>query len=337
MTSRPRRLSARTFGWLAGAALVAGAVTSAQAAAVLFPIDWTPFHIQASPDFIAHINGEPTRQDVAIAVVMPGQSVRVAADRLSDKADLVLDDPAGQRLARRPLSSRAAWRWRAPDTPGVYQLTLRNRATTAALHIQVFVETPFDISQTELAGYHIGQYQSRPRHDNPIYAPPKGLIRVTPAMADIEVAPGLYLGDFLCHQQPEQWPKFLRLEPRLLTKLQAITQAVRATGIRLDALTVMSGYRTPWYNQDIGNTTVYSRHLYGGAADIFVDTTGDGDMDDLNADGVIDVEDARWLAQLIEQVDDAHPAFAGGLSAYPGNAFHGPFVHVDVRGTAIRW
>ena len=99
----------------------------------------------------------------------------------------------------------------------------------------------------------------------------------------------------------------------------------------------MSGYRTPWYNADIGNTTVYSQHLFGSAADIFVDADGDGRMDDLNGDSAVDTADARWLADLVEAVVAEQPSLAGGMSVYPANAAHGPFVHIDVRGVRARW
>lgn len=338
MPGHGRRLGLAIGGCLFALGLPPGLAPIAAASAFVLPLDGTPATIAATPDFATRVNGQPASGDVALAVVMPGGAVTIAASRLASNADLILDTPAGSKSARRAdRSTQPRWRWTAPSQPGRYRLTLRNRTTTGALHINVLVETPFDSHDTRIGGYRIGAYQQQPRHDNPIYKPPAGLIRVTPDTAGTPVAPGLELDDFVCHQKPHQWPKYLRLAPHLLTKLNAISHAVRATGIPMHALTIMSGYRTPWYNADIGNDTVYSRHLYGGAADIFVDTNDDGTMDDLNGDGRVDVADARWLARLIEQVDAAHAELAGGLSAYPGNSFHGPFVHVDVRGTPVRW
>lgn len=60
-------------------------------------------------------------------------------------------------------------------------------------------------------------------------------------------------------------------------------------------------------------------------------------MDDLNGDGRVDIGDAEWLGVIVEQVDAAHSEWAGGLSVYKANAHHGPFVHVDVRGSPVRW
>ena len=52
--------------------------------------------------------------------------------------------------------------------------------------------------------------------------------------------------------------------------MELILQRLNAKGYRCDSFHVMSGYRTPYYNKAIGNVK-YSRHIYGGAADIFID------------------------------------------------------------------
>jgi hypothetical protein len=41
-------------------------------------------------------------------------------------------------------------------------------------------------------------------------------------------------------------------------------------GHNVDGLTIMSGYRTPFYNRAIGNVP-NSRHVFGGAADFYID------------------------------------------------------------------
>jgi hypothetical protein len=77
--------------------------------------------------------------------------------------------------------------------------------------------------------------------------------------------------------------------------------------------------------------------MYGDAADIFLDADGDGQMDDLNGDGRVDMQDARWLAAVAESVEAAHPEVTGGIGIYRANGVHGPFVHVDTRGFRARW
>ena len=77
--------------------------------------------------------------------------------------------------------------------------------------------------------------------------------------------------------------------------------------------------------------------MYGGAADIYVDADGNGSMDDLDGDGRVTVRDAGWLAGLAARVESAYPEVTGGIGIYRATAAHGPFVHVDVRGTPARW
>jgi uncharacterized protein YcbK (DUF882 family) len=102
----------------------------------------------------------------------------------------------------------------------------------------------------------------------------------------------------------------------------------------------MSGFRTPQYNQQgvgAGGRVQDSRHQYGDAADVYV-VNGDRDwMSDLNRDGRVDTRDANVLAQAAERVEREHPDLIGGVGIYRATSAHGPFVHIDVRGTRARW
>ncbi len=65
-------------------------------------------------------------------------------------------------------------------------------------------------------------------------------------------------------------------------------------------------------------------------------------MDDLNHDGEIDYRDVAILYNIINNIDDMYgepsdKSFVGGLGVYEKTAYHGPFVHVDVRGFRARW
>ena len=62
-------------------------------------------------------------------------------------------------------------------------------------------------------------------------------------------------------------------------------------------------------------------------------------MDDLNQDGRIDRKDSQWLANFIERMSQRGDfgRRIGGLGVYSANSAHGPFVHVDVRGSRARW
>ena len=186
--------------------------------------------------------------------------------------------------------------------------------------------------------YMIGTYVVRAGGAGDANEAPRGFIQVTQDLLDLPVSPHFRLGQFLCKQE-SAWPRYMALREPLILKLETVLQKVNAAGIRADGFTVMSGFRTPHYNAAIGNRTTSSRHLYGGAADIFIDEDGDGRMDDLDRDGRHDRRDAEMLYRLIDGLSrEPAPAFVpGGLSAYAANAAHGPFVHVDARGVRARW
>jgi uncharacterized protein YcbK (DUF882 family) len=83
-------------------------------------------------------------------------------------------------------------------------------------------------------------------------------------------------------------------------KLELILEKVNEKGYICETLHVMSGYRTPYYNKAIANVK-YSRHVYGGAADIFIDEKPkDGMMDDLNKGGKIDYHDAAIIYNIVD-------------------------------------
>jgi hypothetical protein len=191
-------------------------------------------------------------------------------------------------------------------------------------------------------GYRVGfwpgeraQNRSRAR-----YTLPAGFLEVTPENQDLPLSTHFRVRDFLTHDQQNTWPKVLVIQLPLLDKLELIAEALQALG-KPPALRVMSGFRTPQYNAlgvgPRGGRARDSRHMYGDAADIFVDADGDGRMDDLDGDGRVTVKDARWLARVAAEVEAEHPPVTGGIGIYHATAVHGPFVHVDTRGTPARW
>jgi uncharacterized protein YcbK (DUF882 family) len=102
----------------------------------------------------------------------------------------------------------------------------------------------------------------------------------------------------------------------------------------------MSGFRTPQYNQKgvgPGGRATDSRHQFGDAADVFVDNDGNGRMDDLNRDGRIDHRDAQVILDAAERIERAYPTMVGGGGLYRATRAHGPFAHIDVRGSRARW
>lgn len=172
------------------------------------------------------------------------------------------------------------------------------------------------------------------------YANPAGFIEVTRDNADTRISEHFRLRDFLTHDQQNVWPKYLVLREELIDKLELVIGELQASGVPVRHVTVMSGFRTPQYNESGGDPNgraELSRHQYGDAADIFVDDDGDGRMDDLDGNGRVDARDAKVIQDAVNRVDAKHPEFVGGVGLYRATAAHGPFAHVDVRGYKARW
>lgn len=261
--------------------------------------------------------------------VLPGSRVTIAAP---GGEELVIDAQVG--TLRR---EGGPWVWTAPDRPGVYGARVTG-PNGRWIHLNLVVmERWAGNSQPSMRGYRIGEYRPRPRNRGREYEPPAGFVVVAEDDRDILVSPHITLGDLLCKQPGE--PRLVHYTPHLIRKLEAVLQEVNRRGIRAPALTVMSAYRTPAYNLAIGNRTFLSRHLWGDAADIYIDMDGDGNMDDLNQDGRQDRRDAEHLAAVIDEMmgRNAGDVRPGGMSVYGSNAAHGPFVHVDARGQRARW
>tara|TARA_B100001564_G_scaffold355373_1_gene367573 strand:+ start:1465 stop:2409 length:945 start_codon:yes stop_codon:yes gene_type:complete len=232
-----------------------------------------------------------------------------------------------------------SWEWKAPSVPGLYPINLQTNDNSKNMVLNIFVMRPSkELKDGKLDGYNIGNYPSKPFKGLPIYGVPKGFIEVTEQNINTAISPHFTLGQFLCKQPSTASKKFLILRPELLLKLERILQEVNKQGYVANSFFIMSGYRTPFYNNAIGNGK-YSRHIYGGAADIYIDTTPrDGSMDDLNKDGKINRKDAAVLYDLIEKLSKQEGwKHIGGLGEYGVSHTHGPFVHVDARGFRARW
>jgi hypothetical protein len=199
----------------------------------------------------------------------------------------------------------------------------------------------------EKLGGRIGEYrmgfwpaEKGRRTPSPAYANPEGFIEVTPENEDTRISEHFRLRDFLTHDQDAVWPKYLVLRAPLVDKLELVIAQLESRGIHVSHMQVMSGFRTPLYNAragERGGRSKISRHMYGDAADVFVDNDGDGRMDDLNHDGRIDYRDARVILDAVDQVEREHDDLVGGVGVYRATHAHGPFAHVDVRGNRARW
>jgi hypothetical protein len=277
------------------------------------------------------VNGHIIPYPVFAIFVMPGSSISVGFVDASGGATVSL---AGREVNRETSELRAS------EKPGMEILEIHNKASGETCLINVFTMVPAaNVGKSgRLNGYRIDKYPSTPLRGLDIYLPPDGFVEVTRENAHVAVSPNFTLGEFVA-KQASGYPKYLVLRPSLLLKLENILASLNNAGYPTADLVIMSGYRTPYYNRAIGNVQ-YSRHVWGGAADFYLDEApADGKMDDLNKDGRVDRDDARWLADFINKMSrqGAFGPRIGGIGVYGSTSAHGPFVHVDVRGTRARW
>ena len=167
------------------------------------------------------------------------------------------------------------------------------------------------------------------------YLPPKGFIEVNASNLERFVSQHYRLRDFISHLNVP-FPHYIALSPALLLKLEWLTLYLKQYSQNPEArLTILSGFRTPRYNQTVAGA-LWSRHIYGDAADLIVDLSPeDGFMDDLNCDGLIDREDVMVLARFIEEVD-SKTGLRGGMGVFDRGK-NGPSLHIDTRGFNARW
>jgi uncharacterized protein YcbK (DUF882 family) len=261
--------------------------------------------------------------------------------------EAVVDEPAEEATAHyqpekgQPSSSDD---FRAPARPGVYKLAVElGKAQRAVEDLRIITMVPFDAKKDGRIGlYYLGRwpFEGGGRPPSASYANPAGFVEVTRENRDLRVSEHFRLGDFLTKDQPDVWPKYVLIDPRLLDKLELVVAELEKDGHDVRHVGVMSGFRTPRYNTSGGNTqgrANLSRHMFGDAADVFVDNDQDGWTDDLDGNGRVDVRDAEVIARAAERVEARYPALVGGIGIYTACCGHGPFAHVDVRGRRARW
>jgi len=236
-------------------------------------------------------------------------------------------------------NSNFVWTVTAAKKPGLYPVRFTDEGTGDSILLNVFVMVPMSqVKNGQINGYKIGKYPAPSPDKALMYPQPQGLIEVTNDNKHTLISPHFRLGQFLC-KQSGSYPKYLVLRERLPLKLEALMQELNDLGVPCSSLSIMSGYRTPHYNRSLGNVK-YSRHMWGDAADIFIDSEpGENYMADLNGDGKRDIRDGDLLFDTLKNIEK-EPGFAhyvGGLGKYKATASHGPFVHVDARGAPKRW
>jgi uncharacterized protein YcbK (DUF882 family) len=287
------------------------------------------FITDAMLGFLNPLRGESG--EVRFTTITPGAKIAGAPGNVS----AVLSGQSGEAVSPS---------FTAPDRPGIYKLAVQvDRARRAIDDLNIITLVPITKKQKGKIGlYYLGNwpFESGGKPRTPTYAPPNGFIEVTPQNQNTFVSEHFRLRDFLTKDQPNVWPKYLVLNPKLIDKLELTVQELEAQGVDVRHVQVMSGFRTPRYNHSGGNTAGranLSRHMYGDAADVFVDNDRNGNMDDINGDGRIDTRDADFMGKAVERVERKYPSLVGGIGVYSACCGHGPFTHVDVRGHRARW
>jgi len=237
-----------------------------------------------------------------------------------------------------------------PHGVGVWNIAVAiGNAIRPVSDLSVITTLPFNAKNKGRIGlYYIGNWPAERSRGKvgpskapaTAYANPSGFIEVAQQDADTYISEHFKLRDFLTHDQPNVWPKYLVLQMKLVDKLELVLEDLSAHGVDVSGVRVMSGFRTPQYNATGGNPqgrAALSRHMYGDASDIYIDSNHDGVMDDLNHDGRISMDDSKVIEAAVDRVDAAHPELVGGAGIYPAGPGHGPFIHIDTRGYRARW
>lgn len=305
------------------AGIISRALTDSRAPSVAYLTN-------AAIDFVDPLRGESGK--LRASLEQPGAALHT--DTLPEGAAVTFSSGASAES-----TSVAA----APQSTGIWSLAIAiGNAIKPVTDFSVITLKPASAKRAGRIGlYYIGNWPStRGKSVKARYDAPRGFIEVTRDQQDTELSDHFELRDFLPHDQANVWPKYIVVDMKLVDKLELVLAELEKQGIPSRGVRVMSGFRTPQYNRGGGDPrgrATLSRHMYGDAADIFIDNNGDGRMDDLNHDGRVNIADARVVLAAANRVEAAHPSLIGGVGVYSGTSAHGPFTHIDTRGYPARW
>ncbi len=333
------------IGWVVA---VASADTAEESAALRASITGSPLNPSGAPPNaylldaaigqIATMSGYAGESgQLRVIVRAPGDAIPVP-DSLSSDVSLGYS-PSGP--GGMPAAGAVQQR---PDAPGIWNMLVRVREGLRVVpDMKVITLVPLSEKKNgRIGSYLVGSwpYEKGAKPKSPAYAPPRGLVRVMKEDLGIMVSEHFRLGDFVTKGQANVWPKYVAMSPRLLDKLELTIDELEKSGTPVTNIGIISGFRTPSYNEGGGNTggrAALSRHMYGDAMDWYVDNDRNGRMDDLNKDGKFTKADAGVIEAAAARVERTHPGLIGGVGLYSSTGAHGGFVHIDTRGYRARW
>jgi hypothetical protein len=278
-------------------------------------------------------NQQPVALSRYFTTVLLGKTLNLKVE-YTDINNIVITSDYGKL----EIKGEGRWKYTAPQKSGNYSVTIKDQISNKEIVLIIFVLTPISEKKGEyLNNYRIGNYPKEGYKGKRNYSRPKGFIAVTESNKELFITPHFQLKQFLCRQSSD-WPKYILLNPVLLVKLVQLIDGLASNGVKAKTLFIMSGYRTPYSNKAIGNVK-FSRHIYGDAADVYIDENLDGVIDDLDNNNFSNMLDAMVLHEVLCEIekDPENEHLIGGIGKYNKNSAHTYFIHVDTRGYKARW
>ncbi|MCK5132258.1 MAG: hypothetical protein KAR40_08930 [Candidatus Sabulitectum sp.] len=279
--------------------------------------------VPAEPVFVISVDNVPLQPHMMAFMVSSGEQVTLSCtDSLSWSIPGLALSGTGKEF-----------RFTLPRCHGTYTVTASD---TVSMQEWIMI-APLDQDQFRTASinsYPVGFYGDGNSRD---HLPDKGFIELWPDVFDARISTHLSFSDFLGHTEGE-WPQYMVLDLRLVHKLECVLEEVASVYPEARDIHCISGFRTPAYNEAIGNDTGFSLHLYGAASDFWIEGWPANNLiDDLDRNKRIDVFDGEFIVEAARRLEAAGEVAVGGASAYRWITSHGPFVHLDTRGSAAVW
>lgn len=287
-------------------------------------------------DFSIEYDGLKVPLQTFSIFVMPGEEINIEIAE-EDRSQMYQIELGGKTY-----ESADSFTWNAHTESGHYQAVIKEKngeGSASKIKLNVFVlHSRAEKNGQYLEDFRIGYYPEIPADKREHYSKPDGFLKIDESMLDIELTPHFKINQFLT-KQTKELPQFIAIQESLLLKLEFFLEEVNRSGYAAETFGVVSIYRSPYFNKKLGNNTDLSRHIFGDAADIYIDNTGNDWMDDLNGDGHSTIADSEILYNLAVKFDQKKEFsyLQGGVSSYKGNGVRGPFLHIDTRGFHVSW
>lgn len=305
-------------------------------------ISISSFSLNAAAFSAEHANFSIVYDDFKIPLntfsifVMPREAIKIyIAEKDRDKKYLI-------ELNGKRFENESSFQWQAPAKSGYYPVKIKEKNNTgpgSEITLNVFVLHPFKKKNGQyMEDFKIGYYPDIPADKKGYYSRPDGFLKIEEHLLSLNLTPHFTMNQFVTNQSAK-FPQYIVLQESLLLKLEYFLEEINRAGYKAETFGIVSIYRSPYFNKKLGNNTDLSRHLFGDAADIYIDNTGNQWMDDLNGDGKSNIEDSNILFDLAVKFDqkEKFSQLQGGLCSYKGNGVRGPFLHIDSRGFHVSW